>query len=104
MKCKDCRWYEREETPEWICGVEKRERNYGRCGRAVDWSDNFDVANNKADIGEGAFGSRDYDGYKSKMIVGEEFGCIHFEDSDTYWEGVSEQEYAEYMEASNELD
>lgn len=67
MKCKDCILWER------YLGYKGKPEQYGTCQ-----SDYF-VDYNDYSIPKNGVASWDYEGYRSGMFTGEDFGCIHFE-------------------------
>ena len=77
-KCRDCKWFERNHSAWYEKSV--IDRNNGECKKAHDWGGDCLFGTMRDDIENTSyFGSADHEGHYSVVIVGEDFGCIHFE-------------------------
>jgi len=66
--CKDCKWYD-----------SATERTDALCNKANDYSERNYGDKKLPDINSDQFGAVDAEHYFAAVVVGGNFGCIHFE-------------------------
>ena len=72
--CKKCKFFERNEKNKYLM----RSKKYGHCNcKKFVYG-----ASGKRELFKDRLYFRDYEGYAAAFEVGEEFGCIHFEEKE----------------------